>query len=282
MVTRIGAFVGPQTQLGESPLYREFDNTLHYVDVIGKTINVLQLDDNLKRRTINCPEHITFLAFHKDGGYLICSFSSIVHVLNDGTWSVLKQVIPDTTKERLNDAGIDTHGRLWVGSIDRVTEAIPKLSGGAKVYEAKGSIYRYDPDGNLVVAQKGGVMAGNGLCWSPDNKTMYHVDSYINVSLLDIHFAYHQADSAQSIHAYDFDTIAGTISNRRLVQWDLNACRVTHGAWVGPDNRDLVVTTAQRDESSPAWEGEEGGALFYIRGCDSAGLPKYGFGVGSL
>lgn len=82
----------------------------------------MHLGDKLERRTIDCGEHITFLAFHKDGGYLICSFSSIVHVSDEGTWSVLKQVIPDTTKERLNDAGIDTHGRLWVGSIDRVGE----------------------------------------------------------------------------------------------------------------------------------------------------------------
>lgn len=49
--------------------------------------------------------------------------------------------------------------------------------------QATGCIYRYDPDGSLTVMQKGGVVAGNGLCWSPDNKLLYFVDSYKNVSV---------------------------------------------------------------------------------------------------
>lgn len=65
-----------------------------------------------------------------------------------------------------------------------------------------------------------------------------------------------------------------------LQKWDINASKVTHGAWIGPEYRDLVLTTAQRDERSTAWDGEEAGALFYIRGCSNSGLPKYTFGVG--
>lgn len=66
---------------------------------------------------------------------------------------------------------------------------IPKNSKEARLYEAKGSIYRYDSEGTLIVARKGGIMAGNGLSWSPDNRIMYHVDSYINVSFVEhIHF----------------------------------------------------------------------------------------------
>lgn len=122
MAQRIRAAIAPHTQLGESPLYRESDNTLHYVDVLGQTINILQLDGTQERRTIQCPEPITFLGFCRDGEYLICSFSSIVRVSDNGTWTVLKQVLRDTTNERLNDAGIDSQGRLWVGSIDRVGE----------------------------------------------------------------------------------------------------------------------------------------------------------------
>lgn len=124
MSHRIKAFVAPHTELGESPLYREEDNTLHYVDVLGRNINILQLGGEHKheRRTIQCPEPITFLSFHRDGGYLICSFSSIVRVTEDGKWTVLKRVFSDTTNMRFNDAGIDSTGRLWVGTIDRVLQ----------------------------------------------------------------------------------------------------------------------------------------------------------------
>lgn len=122
MIDRAKAFVAPHTKLGESPLYRPEDDTLHYVDVLGQTINLLQLCGNQMRQTIHCPEPITFLAFHQDGGYLVCSFSSIARVTENGRWTVLKQIFSDVTTERLNDAGIDALGRLWVGSIDRVLE----------------------------------------------------------------------------------------------------------------------------------------------------------------
>ncbi|KAM5344071.1 hypothetical protein ACJ41O_012608 [Fusarium nematophilum] len=298
MSQRTRAFVPPHTQLGESPLYRESDNTLHYVDVLGQAINILELSGSFKRRAIPCPERITFLGFHRDGGYLVCSFSSIVRVSEEGEWSVQKQIFANATACRLNDAGIDTAGRLWVGSIDRIGES----SLEAKQHQAAGCIYRYDPDGTLTIMQKGGVVAGNGLCWSPDNSLMYFVDSYKNC-----------------IWAYDFDLAAGQISNRRalvtrqgkgeadglltdsagnlytfiweggavvkygadgrfLRSWNINASRVTHGAWVGSDLRDMVVTSAKTNSADPVWDGEEGGGLFYLQDCGHVGIKKNLFG----
>lgn len=64
-----------------------------------------------------------------------------------------------------------------------------------------------------------------------------------------------------------------------LQKWDLNATRVTHGAWIGPEYTNLLVTTARSDDELPAWEGEEGGGLFCITGCKSPGLRKKLFGV---
>ncbi|KAJ4252855.1 hypothetical protein NW762_010761 [Fusarium torreyae] len=303
MNPRIQAFVPPHTQLGESPLYRESDDTLHYVDVLGQSINILRMDGSLQRRTIQCPEPITFLGFHRDGGYIICSFSSIVRVSDEGEWKVQRQVFADVKCSRLNDAGIDSAGRLWVGSIDRIGVSIPKSSVEAEQHQAIGCIFRYDPDGNLTVMQNGGVFAGNGLCWSPDNKLMYFVDSY-----------------KDCVWAYDFDVSTGEISNRRslvtrqdpageadglltdsdgnlytfiweggavikyssdgnfLEKWHLNANRVTHGAWVGDGLRDMVVTSARKDVTDSPWKGEEGGGLFYLPGCSRGGLRKNVFG----
>lgn len=71
-------------------------------------------------------------------------------------------------------------GQLITNDLPR---AMPKHSQEAKEYQAKRCIYRYDSDGTLSVAQQGRVMAGNGLCWSPDNTKSYFVDSYINVKV---------------------------------------------------------------------------------------------------
>lgn len=65
--------------------------------------------------------------------------------------------------------------------------------------EPRGRLWRYDPDGSVHVMEKG-IVCGNGLAWSPDNKTMYFNDSV-----------------AMMVFAYDFDLESGSIANRRLL-----------------------------------------------------------------
>jgi sugar lactone lactonase YvrE len=60
--------------------------------------------------------------------------------------------------------------------------------------------------------------------------------------------------------------------------WKINASRVTHGAWVGKNFDELVITSAEADEGSTPWEGEEGGALFWIKDLGCAGMRKHKFG----
>jgi sugar lactone lactonase YvrE len=60
------------------------------------------------------------------------------------------------------------------------------------------SLYRYDTDGSLHLMETG-LTISNGLGWSPDQKTFYLTDS-----------------PQQKIYAYDFDSVAGNISNHRI------------------------------------------------------------------
>lgn len=41
----------------------------------------------------------------------------------------------------------------------------------------KGRLWRYDPDGNLHLMETG-VVCGNGLAWSPDNKTSEYAGTF--------------------------------------------------------------------------------------------------------
>lgn len=51
-------------------------------------------------------------------------------------------------------------------------------------YEPKGRLWRYDPDGSLYQMDSG-VICGNGIGWSPNNKTSpLFLVSYIMVKLL--------------------------------------------------------------------------------------------------
>jgi len=60
-------------------------------------------------------------------------------------------------------------------------------------------------------------------------------------------------------------------------EWRVNASRVTHGAWVGKDLDQLILTSAQSDDGSCPWVGEEGGALFWIDDAEGMGVPKHKF-----
>lgn len=120
MEPRIKAFYPPHTELGESPLYREEDGTLHYIDAFGYTIHVLPLSEPKNARVIRCPEMISLMCFHQGGGYIVCYFQGIARVGDDGKWEVLHQVVSDEEKatKRLNDGAVDSRGRLWFGSFD--------------------------------------------------------------------------------------------------------------------------------------------------------------------
>jgi D-xylonolactonase len=120
MDNRVKAFVPPHTKLGECPLYREEDATLHYIDVLGYTIHILPLAEPDNARVIKCPELISFMCFHQGGGYLVCFFQGLAKVGDDGEWEVLKKIIPDEAKasNRMNDGAVDSRGRLWFGSVD--------------------------------------------------------------------------------------------------------------------------------------------------------------------
>ena len=57
-----------------------------------------------------------------------------------------------------------------------------------------GNLYSLDSN-RQVILQKDKLSLTNGLAWTKDNKTMFHIDTFVN-----------------RVHAYDFDVEAGTIS----------------------------------------------------------------------
>ena len=87
---------------------------------------------------------------------------------------------------RFNDGKCDAQGRFWGGTMDFACEALT------------GALYRYDPDGNCTRHDEGFAVT-NGPTWSADGRTLYFNDSVNG-----------------RIHAYDFDVVTGTLSNKRL------------------------------------------------------------------
>ena len=98
------------------------------------------------------------------------------------TVRAIADVAPDWT--RMNDAACDPQGRFWAGTL-----AHDQRPGG-------GALYRLDRRGQTELMLDG-LTISNGLGWSPDDRTMYLVDTGPRV-----------------IHAFTFDPDQGTIARR--------------------------------------------------------------------
>lgn len=92
----------------------------------------------------------------------------------------------EAAQNRSNDGACDASGRLWVGTMHVNAE------------HGAGNLYCYHQ--NQLVKKIRGTSVSNGICWSPDHKTMYYIDSFL----------YH-------IKAFDYDLATGSISNERIV-----------------------------------------------------------------
>jgi sugar lactone lactonase YvrE len=92
--------------------------------------------------------------------------------------------LPDN---RMNDGACDVRGRLWAGTMS--------VTGAPRA----GALYRLDPDLHVTRAIHG-VTISNGIGWSPDNRTMYFIDTPL-----------------RRVDAFDFDVESGTLRGRRTL-----------------------------------------------------------------
>jgi sugar lactone lactonase YvrE len=172
----------PPMILGEGPIYRASDSTLHWVDCLANPpeLHILKVDpvtgDAIGRaRILHLSDSVTVQFFRKDKpGSYICAYYQGVAFLDEetGRLDVVKEIIPteDRAKLRFNDGAVDARGRFWLAEID-----LKAMSYGPnKLPESHGKpigrLWRYDPDGTLSEMDNGFV-CGNGLAWSPDNTT---------------------------------------------------------------------------------------------------------------
>jgi sugar lactone lactonase YvrE len=88
---------------------------------------------------------------------------------------------------RFNDAKCDRAGRLFAGTMANDVSV-----------RGQGSLYRLS--GSTLDTVLSGVSISNGLDFSPDNRTMYYIDT-----------------PTRAVAAFDYDLQAGILSNRRVL-----------------------------------------------------------------
>jgi len=151
---------------GEGPCWDEPQQSLYWVDIDGCRAHRYRLNDgvvdtwDLPEKTgwlLPCAAHSEWLAGCKSGIYLMD--------LDAGSRELLIDPESDLPGNRLNDAKIDEDGRLWAGTMND-EEKMPT-----------GWLYRIDSDLNCIRSD-GPYITTNGPAMSPDDRVLYHVDTY--------------------------------------------------------------------------------------------------------
>ena len=173
--------------VGESPVWSPRERALYWVDISGRKIHRFHPASG-GNETFHLPDPVTALALRAAGG-LVLSLRKEFALFDLKSQQLTKLCNPEVDRpdNRFNDAKCDRQGRFWAGTM-----------GDVKWDQPSGALYRLDPNGAMTRLQEN-VICANGMGWSPDNRTMYFTESF-----------------RYAIFAYDFDAVAGTISNRRV------------------------------------------------------------------
>ena len=279
--------------LGEGPSWDDVTGRLLWVDIINQEIHSFDPRTGRDER-VRVEQPVGAAVIREGGGYAAAVRDGFALVdPQTGHVELIAPVELDLPRNRMNDGKCDSFGRFWAG-----TQSVDYTP-------AAGALYRLDTDrtAHLVVDDVG---ISNGLGWSPDNHTMYYIDT-----------------AANRLDAFDFEASSGTVSARRslaplapaegggdglavdaegfvwVALWDgwalhryapdgrldrvvkFPVSHVTSCCFGGPKLDELYVTTASTTEAGP-FDAERlarepaAGALFRLR-PGVKGLPTHAY-----
>lgn len=296
-MTKVRCVQAANALVGEGPTWDGSRQRLLWLDTRRPALYAFSPDAGQTDQWPLPPERASCVLPTTDGRFVVAGMRGI-ELLDLQTGELQSIANPEGrgSGNRLNDGKVDRAGRLWVGSVH------------SEFVAPSGSLYRMDPDLS-VHRMDTGFVCSNGIGWSPDDRTMYFVDSMIG-----------------AIFAYEFDLTTGELGQRRtfahlreeegapdgltvdaeghvwVAIWDgwrinryapdgaivdeiaMPVPRPSSCMFGGPDLRTLFVTSASsgrdRLDRSALSRGPLSGGLFALE-PGVAGLPEQFFAIQS-
>ena len=183
-------------QLGESPFWHPHEQMLYWVDIAEKTVLRCNVFIGTVERWRMAPPHELepgCIAPALGGGLVMGLRDGVYRARHwGGELTCLLKFTHDNATTRANDGKCDAVGRFWVGSVDEA-----KVKASAELI----SLDCRAPGPITVQRQADGALTGNGLAWSPDNRTVYWSDT-----------------SRHVIYAWDWDADSNRMHRQREFQ----------------------------------------------------------------
>jgi sugar lactone lactonase YvrE len=175
--------LGAQATLGEGPAWDAKTRTLYWIDIVDRRIHYHRNDED---GFIQLDVMPGCLAPTRDGNLIVAAHASIIKLTPATAKQTILASVNEPANNRFNDGKCDPAGRFLAGTMD-MGEKVPS-----------GALYSFN--GSRVTRLLGDVCISNGLAWSPDHKTFYHVDT-----------------PTREVKAFDYDLATGQIANPRVV-----------------------------------------------------------------
>jgi sugar lactone lactonase YvrE len=185
MSISIEIFHRAKMSTGECPVWSVAEQQLYAIDIEGRALFRLDAAGGLQR-CWTLPNDVGSFAL-REGGHALMALRDGLYDLDLATDVLVRlaEAPYDQATMRFNDGRADAAGRFWVTTMHE-----PRTLPAAELL-----CYA---DGRLAV-MSGGLLIGNGLAFSPDQRTLYLADTL-----------------ARRIHAFDYDAAEGTLLNKRL------------------------------------------------------------------
>jgi sugar lactone lactonase YvrE len=172
--------------LGEGAFWHSSRHSFLWVDIDGQKLYEYELISK-KVNSWSFNHRASMIALDKQGRCMIVFQGGVARIdFDTGNLDWLAELEREVPDNRSNDGAVDSAGRLWIGTMNMQFE------------HNAGSLYCVDT--NLKITKKLDELSiPNGLAWSLDNRTMYHVDS-----------------PTRTVRAYSFDSDSGIITFDRI------------------------------------------------------------------
>ena len=268
--------------LAEGVIFDDAAGRVRWVDIRrGRVMSGVLRDDRIDDITARDLGQTTgAVALAEDGGLLVAAARGLAAISPDGAVSFGPDLLGTRSDARLNDGAVDPQGRFVVGSL-----ALGPATGDEV-------LLRISATGGVETLRTG-IRLSNGVAFSPDGETIYHVDTLSNtVSRHSYGPGSFDGDEPWTVivddlpHYPDGMTVSAD-GGLWIAQWGgsrvrhhaatgelldlvaVDAAQVSCPAFVGPNLDILAITTAQ--EGLHTWD-DLSGAIF-LADVGATGLP---------